>query len=104
MNDAAIGESRYYYVCSTYWYPVRANDVDTDEVTTCADAVYITLDESIEYMMENISNIVYSGRVDMPRLREIITMYWDPVNNILKMSTPLNNKYKFVIHRVEMFK
>ena len=98
IKDAATGVPKYYYVCSTWWYP-SADEVDEEEVTMSSDAVYNTLDEAINYQFENMSCL--TARPDIKDIRDEATMYWDPVNDQLRMKVP-GTRYRFLITRVNM--
>ncbi len=84
------GESSYYYVCSTYWYP-GADECDDDLVTMSTDAVYDTLESAIEYIEALMQAMDPKAQ---------IRMHWDAVNSRMIYRTP--GKYEYLITRVEM--
>ena len=90
--------SKYYYVCSTWWY-LSADEVDADVIPMSSDAVYDTLDAAINFQFENMSCL--TGNADIMDIRGEATMYWDPVNDQLRMRVS-GTKYRFLITRVQM--
>ena len=92
-------ENKHYYVSSTYEYP-DAEQVDDDEITAQVDAVNLTLDAALDYQMEQIQ-CVCAPHDDMPVVRRSVTMWWDPINNVMTMRHRSNDT-KFLITRVEM--
>lgn len=91
--------STFYYVSSTYEFP-DAEQVNDDIVSTQVDAVDLTLDKALDYQLEQIQCIVAPGE-DMPLVRRSVTMWWDPINNVMTMRHR-SHSMKFLITRVEM--
>jgi len=96
---AATGEPRYQYVCSQWSYP-SADEVDANELPYQVEAVYDTLDAALDYMLELIQTMC-APHSDVVEMRDAITCYWDPVNNLLRMRYRTCSE-QFLISRIGM--